>query len=198
VVIDGQHRTLAAKRRGDIPQLPCCVFSYEGPEEEARMFIAANRARKPMNRLDDFHAALAAADEDAMEIQQLVTDAGLRITRNTSSAAWRSGEIAFTTSIATTIRRHGSAIASAALTNIAEAFPGQKVLHSGSIFLGIVKILAAPPADFDPDRLLQALQLYDAETWGSLVKTLKGGETRATAVRDALLMAYADVTYDAN
>ena len=43
------------------------------------MFILANRARKPMNRLDDDFAALAAADEDALEIQQLVTDAGLGI-----------------------------------------------------------------------------------------------------------------------
>jgi hypothetical protein len=193
VVIDGQHRTLAAKRRGDIPQLPCCVFSYEGPEEEARMFIAANRARKPMNRLDDFHAALAAADEDAMEIQQLVADAGLQITRNTASAAWRPGEIAFTTSIASTIRKHGAAIASAALTNIAEAFAGQKVLHSGSIFLGIVKVLGSPPEGFDPDRLFRALQMRDAEEWGALVKQLKGGDTRAAAIRDALLIAYDEV-----
>lgn len=143
-----------------------------------------------MNRLDDFHAALAAADEDALEIQQLVTDAGLRITRNTASAAWKPGEIAFTASIASTIRKHGAAVASAALTNIAEAFPGQKVLHSGSIFLGMVKILAAPPPEFDPDRLLRALQSQSADAWGSLVSGLKGGDTRATAMRTALSAAY--------
>jgi len=154
------------------------------------MFIAANRSRKPMNRLDDFHAALAAADEDALEIQQLVTDAGLTITRNTASAAWKPGEIAFTSSIASTIRKHGPAVASAALTNIAEAFPEQKVVHSGSIFLGLVKVLSSPPADFDPDRLFRALKADNAESWGALVKGLKGGDTRAIAVRDALLAAY--------
>ena len=63
VIIDGQHRWAAAVRRGDLLQLPCCLFTYDNPEDEARMFIVANRARKPMNRLDDFHAALAAADE---------------------------------------------------------------------------------------------------------------------------------------
>lgn len=194
VVIDGQHRTMAARKRRDIPQLPCCVFGYSGPEEEARMFITANRARKPMNRLDDFHAALAAADEDALEIQQLVADAGLKITRNTSSAAWKPGEIAFTTSIATTIRKHGAAIASAALTNIAQAFPGQKVIHSGSIFLGLVKILVSPPEGFDPDRLFAALQTRDAEAWGALVRSLKGGDTRAGAIREALLTAYGSAT----
>lgn len=192
-VIDGQHRTLAAKQRGDIPHMPCCVFNYAGPEEEARMFISANRARKPMNRLDDFHAALAAADEDALEINRLVNEAGLTVSRNTSSTAWAPGEIAFTASIASTLRKHGAQIVSAALTNIAEAFPGQKVVHSGSIFLGIVKVLTSPPQGFDPDRLFQAMLRYTAEGWGSFVTGLKGGDTRALAIRDALLMAYEEV-----
>lgn len=197
-VIDGQHRTLAARRRGDIPHLPCCVFSYSGPEEEAKMFIAANRARKPMNRLDDFHAALAAGDDQALEIQRLVHDAGLRVTRNTASAAWKPGEIAFTASISSTLRKYGPGIVSAALTNIAEAFPDQKVVHSGSIFSGLVKVLTSPPADFDPDRLFQALLRYSADEWGSFVTGLKGGETRATAIRDALLMAYDEVAFPAD
>ncbi len=189
-VIDGQHRTLAALKRRDIPHLPCCVFSYNGPEEEARMFIAANRARKPMNRLDDFHAALAAADDEALEINRLVIEAGLSIARNTSSTAWKPGEIAFTSSIASTLRKHGPAIVSAALTNIAEAFPKQKVVQSGSIFLGLVKVLTSPPPGLDPDRLFRAMGKYDAAGWGSFVEGLKGGDTRASAIRDALLMAY--------
>ncbi|TPL85074.1 ParB/RepB/Spo0J family partition protein [Mesorhizobium sp. B2-3-12] len=140
-IIDGQHRWMAACRRDDIPQLPCCVFRYENREEEARMFILANRARKPMNRLDDYFAALAAADEDALEMQQLVTDAGLSVARNTSSTAWRPGEVAFTSSIAHAIRRFGPAITSAVLTNMAVAFPGQKMTHGGAIFGGLVRIM---------------------------------------------------------
>ncbi|EJU12402.1 hypothetical protein LH128_14072, partial [Sphingomonas sp. LH128] len=193
VVIDGQHRTLAAQMRPDLPDLPCCVFTFANVEEEAKMFIAMNRSRKAMNRLDDFHAALAAADEDALEIQRLVGEAGLAVTRNTASAAWRPGEIAFTASIATTLRKHGAPVVSAALTNIAEAFPDQKLIHSGSIFLGLVKVLASPPEGFDPDRLFQALLRYSAEEWGSFVTGLKGGDTRACAIRDALLMAYDEV-----
>lgn len=49
VIIDGQHRWSAALKRGDLPQLPCCIFTYDSPADEARMFIVANRARKPMN-----------------------------------------------------------------------------------------------------------------------------------------------------
>ncbi|GAA5624718.1 hypothetical protein Brsp04_04619 [Brucella sp. NBRC 12952] len=53
------------------------------------MFIVANRARKAMNRMDDFHAALAAGDEDALDIRRLVSEAGLAIARSTSSTAWK-------------------------------------------------------------------------------------------------------------
>jgi len=190
-IIDGQHRWMAALQRGDIPQLPCCVFRYESIEEEARMFILANRARKPMNRLDDYYAALAAADEDALEMQQIVKDAGLAIARNTSSAAWRPGEIAFTSSIATAIRRFGPAIASAVLTNMAEAFPGQKLTHGGAIFGGLVRIMSRPSPDFDPDRLLSALQTKTVDQWGAFSVGLNGGDTRITALHDAIMDAYA-------
>jgi hypothetical protein len=189
-IIDGQHRWMAACRRDDIPQLPCCIFRYETTAEEARMFILANRARKPMNRLDDYYAALAAADEDALEIQQLVTDAGLRIARNTSSTTWRPGEIAFTASIANSIRRFGPAITSAVLTNMAVAFPDQKMSHGGAIFGGLVHIMTQPRTNFDPDRLVCALQTQTAEEWGKCVVGLKGGDMRAVALRDAIMEAY--------
>lgn len=189
-IIDGQHRYLAARQRPDLPDLPCCVFTFDSLEEEAKMFVAMNRSRKAMNRLDDFHAAIVAGDSIAHRIKQLVTDAGLTIARNTSSSAWKPGEIAFTASIASTLRKHGDEIVAKALTSIAEAFPNQKVVHSGSIFLGLVKVLANPPEGFDPDRMFRALLKYSAEEWGSFVAGLKGGDTRAAAIRDALLMAY--------
>ena len=62
-VIDGQHRKAAAALRGDIAQLPCVVKRCTGPGEEARLFIAANRGRRQMSRLDDFRAAVGAGDE---------------------------------------------------------------------------------------------------------------------------------------
>lgn len=195
-VIDGQHRLLAARLRG-MDDLPCCVFTYESAEEEAKMFVAANRSRKAMNRLDDFHAALAAGDSEAHQVLQIVSDAGLTVARNTSSTAWAPGEIAFTASIASTLKKHGAAIVSAALTNIADAFPQQKVVQSGSIFLGLVKVLTKPPEGFDPDRMQEALKAKPVEYWSSFVAGLKGGDTRATAIRDALMMAYEETPAEA-
>lgn len=190
MIIDGQHRWLAAQRRTDIPQLPCCIFTYESIQEEARMFILANRSRKPMNRLDDFYAALAAGDEDALEIQQMVVDAGLRVTRSTAVRALRAGEIAFTSSIARAIRSVGPAITSAALTDMAVGFQGQKLGHGGAIFGALIKILSAPQPGFDPDRLVCTLQTRTVDQWGGPVTGLRGGDTRATAIQKAIMEAY--------
>lgn len=187
VIIDGQHRWAAAVRRGDLLQLPCCLFTYDNPEDEARMFIVANRARKPMNRLDDFHAALAAADEDAVEIQRLVTEAGLTMARNTSSSAWKAGEVAFTSSIAAALRRQGPAVVSAALTSIAEAYEGHPLNYGASIFGALIKLFANPPEGFDPDDLVPTLRRFDMASLGEIVRGLSGGDTRAVAVHSAIL-----------
>lgn len=187
VIIDGQHRWAAAVRRGDLLQLPCCLFTYDNPEDEARMFIVANRARKPMNRLDDFHAALAAADEDAVEIHRLVTDAGLRMARNTSSTAWKAGEVAFTSAIAFALRRHGPAIVSAALTSIAEAYEGHPLTYGASIFGALIKIFANPPEGFEPDDLVPTLREFDMAVLSRIVHGLSGGDSRAVAVHSAIL-----------
>ncbi|WP_181182738.1 MULTISPECIES: DUF6551 family protein [unclassified Mesorhizobium] len=187
VIIDGQHRWAAAVRRGDLLQLPCCLFAYDNPEDEARMFIVANRARKPMNRLDDFHAALAAADEDAVEIQRLVTEAGLKMARNTSSTAWKAGEVAFTSSIATALRRHGPAIVSAALTSIAEAYEGRSLTYGASIFGALIKLFANSPCGFDPDDVVPTLRRFDMAVLGEIVTGLSGGDSRAVAVHAAIL-----------
>jgi hypothetical protein len=189
-IIDGQHRWMAACRREDIPQLPCCIFRYASIEEEARIFILANRARKPMNRLDDYFAALAASDEDALEIQQIVTDAGFQIARNTSSTAWRPGEIAFTSSVANAIRRVGAEITSAILTNMAIAFRDQKLTHGGAIFGGLLRVMSKSGPELDPDRLLSALETRTADEWGKFAANLKGGDMRAIALHDAILKAY--------
>jgi hypothetical protein len=178
VIIDGQHRWAAALRRGDLLQLPCCLFTYASPEDEARMFIVANRARKPMNRLDDFHAALAAADEDASEIHRLVQDAGLAVARNTSSTAWKPGEVVFTSSIATALRRHRHAVVSAALTCMAEAFAGQSLTQGASVFGALVRIFAKPPESFDPDRLVPLLRHLDMAKLAELFRD-RGAERHA-------------------
>lgn len=191
-VIDGQHRLAAAKMRPDIPHLPCCIASYDGPADEAAMFVAANRARRAINRLDDFHAALVAGDEDALEINRVVQAAGLKVSRQTGSQAWIPGEVAFTSSIATVMGRHGEELVLEALTAISEAFAGQVLSNGASVFLGLTRILAAPPEGLDNLRLRRSLIAFDMKGWGSFVQGVKGGDVRAQMMRTAIMEAYGD------
>lgn len=187
VIIDGQHRWAAAVKRGDLTHLPCCSFSYPTPEDEARMFILANRARKAMNRLDDFYAALAAADEDALEIQRLVTESGLTVSRNMSAAARQPGEITFTSSIAAALRRHGDQVVSASLTSLSEAFKGVALAQGSSVFNALVMLFADPPQGFDPDQLVAALRSIGAEGFKEIIKDVQGSEERAAALRAGII-----------
>ena len=112
------------------------------------------------------------------------------VTRRDSPGGPPAGEVAFTSAIASAIRKAGVPVASAALTDMAVAFRGQKLGHGGAIFGALVKVLHKPESDFDPDRLLSALQTRSAEEWGKSVNGLRGGDIRATALQKLIMEAY--------
>lgn len=191
-VIDGQHRRAAAGIRTDIPQLPCCISTYGGPADEAAMFVAANRARRAMNRLDDFHAAQAGGDEAAIAVAALIRRVGFSVSRRTGSASWAAGEVAFTSAIAKVCRRHGEHTAEGALQMMADAFPGQRLVAGSSVFTAICAVLTNPPADFDRPRLMRALTTFTMDGWASFLSESRGGTDRHKHLREMLLEAYAD------
>lgn len=191
-VLDGQHRLAAAKMRGDLPHLPCSVANYGGPADEAAMFVAANRARRAINRLDDFHAALVAGDEDALEVRKAIEAAGLKVARQTGSQSWLPGEVAFTSSVQKVVGKHGEDIVTEALTAIALAFKGEVLSNGASIFLGLTRILISPPDGLDRQRLYGALTRHSMKDWGGYVQGIKGGDLRAQTMRAAIMKAYAD------
>jgi hypothetical protein len=153
------------------------------------MFIVANRARKAMNRLDDFYAALAAADEDAMEIHRMVTEAGLVVSRSMSVAARNPGEITFTSSISAALRKHGEQVVSAALTSMSEAFEGSVVAQGSSVFNALVLLFGSPPEGFDPDALVPALRQVDMSGFRNVIRDVQGSDERADALRIAIVGA---------
>lgn len=190
-VIDGQHRLAAALLRGDIPFLPCVVGIYGSVADEAAMFVAMNRARKPMNRLDDFHAAIASGDSEAIEITRLITDAGFTVSRKTGSQSWVPGEVAFTSAIAKVLRKHGAKICADALRTMQEAWPDEVLNAGASMFTALTKLAISPPDGFDPDRMFRALLRRNQREWASFLnETKSGGDERAAQLRQVLLMAY--------
>lgn len=192
-VIDGQHRLAAAKMRGDIPFLPCCVGVYGTVADEAAMFVAMNRARKTMNRLDDFHAAIASGDPQSIEVAKLITDAGFTVSRKTGSQSWRPGEVAFTAAITRVLRKHGPKVCVNALALMKDIWPDEVLSAGSSMFTALTKMEITPPdiADFDQARMHRAIGRRSQREWASwLTDTGGGGEQRAFELTKVLLMAY--------
>ena len=78
--VDGMHRTVAARYRSDIDQLPCIVFESQGQPDEAAAFLRANKNRKAILTQDSHKAALLAGDKIARQVQNLIDENELVIT----------------------------------------------------------------------------------------------------------------------
>lgn len=189
-VIDGQHRRAAAELRGDITQLPCVLKRCAGPEEEARIFIASNRGRKRMSRIDDFRAAIGAGDADAVTIARLVDAAGLRIARAQLSAA-EPGELANVAALRTLLRRHGADALGAGLTLMGEAFPDEPLLYPSAMLEAIIDLQR--DRGIDADRLFETLLTATTTEWAeaAALKFQPGGQSKLIALRDLIRRRYA-------
>lgn len=188
-VIDGQHRTEAARLRGDIPHLPCAVVAFGAVSEEAKIFARANDGRKPMTKLDIYHANVAAGDIESVTIDQLVRDAGMSVAQRQNPLGMQPGQLNFTGALYMALRRHGRPVLSAALTVMGEVF-GRQILPRGRMMLeALVFIFANPADDHDPDELRDVLATMSADEWTShpIVESYAGsGMGRSYRVRQAI------------
>jgi hypothetical protein len=154
-VVDGQHRLEAARLRGDIWQLPCVVTSFTDAAEEAAAFVALNQQRRPLSQLDLFKAALAAGDFEAAQIALAIEEAGLAIATTSNNRDCPPGMVQNVAGLRACYRAHGIQVLSAALNVLAQSYKGQVLRYAGTIFPGIVAIVAAE-LEADPTLLMAA------------------------------------------
>lgn len=141
-VVDGQHRLAAARLRGDVHQLPCVVSAFETSAHEAAAFVALNQQRRPLTALDLFKAALAAGDMEASQIVQCVETAGLRIASSTNLLLIKPGAISNIGGLQRCYRTYGIQVLETSLKVLSRAYHQQVLRYAGSIFPGIVAVVA--------------------------------------------------------
>lgn len=185
-VVDGQHRRAAARLRGDITQLPCVLKRCAGPQDEARLFIAANRGRKAMSGLDDFRAAVGAGEPVAVQIETMVTAAGLKMARAASPHGQAPGEIAIVAPIRASLKKRGEHVTAKALDLIGAAFPDEVLTCASSLFTALVELLAL--TDATEDALMQTLLVGNTKDWEEWARlpAIRGGNNRNRAMRTAI------------
>jgi hypothetical protein len=85
-IVDGQQRWMAAKRRGDIKQLPCMVYeAKDNIKCEADAFTKINEGRKGLTGLEKFKGHLTSEDDTAVKINRLLQKYGLAVGGSPSS-----------------------------------------------------------------------------------------------------------------
>lgn len=141
-IVDGQHRASAAKMRGDIAHLPCVITSYANAGDEAAAFVALNQMRRPLSALDLFKAAVAAEDGEALHIVECLSAAGLSLAPHSNFTSWKPGMVSNIAGLRECLRGKGERVFRDALTILARAFEGQILRYAGTIFPGIVHIVA--------------------------------------------------------
>jgi hypothetical protein len=80
IILDGQHRTEAVRRRtNNSGTVPCHVFNGLTLAEEALMFLDLNQGDKP-SLIDKYRVRVTAGDPAACLIDQMVRSAGYAVT----------------------------------------------------------------------------------------------------------------------
>lgn len=78
-IIDGQHTAIAAATRTDIDKIPVLVVEAPAIEDRAAAFIGHNRDRLAVTALQLHFAGVAAGDEDAVTVQQVLSRSGVTL-----------------------------------------------------------------------------------------------------------------------
>jgi hypothetical protein len=194
-VIDGQHRKEAAELRGDIPHLPVVVFDFDDPKAEAELFVQANRSRRAMGTLDDFHAAVVACDAKATVINEVVTAAGLVVGRNPAWQYWKPGEVVFVSAIQKALNIQGRPVVEQVLGMMARAFEGVVLTGGGALFTGLCQFTAERMKAGNPiDVGLMEAMLAEVGIpgWKEATEGVDSGQERIEAMLKAIQSAYAE------
>lgn len=189
-IVDGQHRWMAARLRGDILDLPCVIHRYASVAEEAESFVRLNRRRKPIAALELFRAELASGNPDAAAVMTLVEQSGLALAPHTNPLRWRAGEVANIAGLTRSYRAHGPDVTGRALNLIAGAFAGQVMRYAGTIFAGLVPVLAELGEAAD-DELIEAVlgACTQAEWIEEFTRVEAAGVPRVKAAQQVLRAA---------
>ena len=109
-IIDGQHTSIAAASRPDIPAIPIMVVEAPAIEARAGAFIGHNRDRLAVSAMQLHHAAVAAGDVEAVAIEGVCGDAGVHLVRSPYGAyRYKVGETIAIAAISALVKGQGVA-----------------------------------------------------------------------------------------
>lgn len=145
LVLDGQHRVEAARRR-KLEHVPAVVVASVSLEEQAAAFVQANRDRVAVTTYALHHANLVAGDAAAKAIDRVCRKAGVSIPRYPIPAdKLKPGETLALGTIGQLIKRYGEALAALAIGAVASGHRTRVGELRAPILVAATAVLAAAP-----------------------------------------------------
>jgi hypothetical protein len=163
-VIDGQHRLTAALGRGDILHLPCVVISGADELGEASAFVALNTQRQKLSQGDIFNAMLAAGDETAKRVAELLIETGWRMTHTSNTQVWKPGDLFCAPMIVKALKAEGECVVRNALTALREAYSEITVTNTVTLLKALL-LIYRDKRIANPDVLIEMLGAVAPNDW---------------------------------
>jgi ParB-like nuclease family protein len=161
-IVDGQHRTTAAKLRG-IERVPCMIIEADRGGQ-ARAFKAINGNVTRMHNLHLHHAMVAAGDQAALKIADVCKRAGVVIHRNpTQHSLLKPGETCVVNAIGRAISKFGEKPTIAGLKAIAVGECNAGMLQQAIIWAVIETLHDHPEWHADEKALHAAFDTFDLD-----------------------------------
>lgn len=141
-IIDGQHRTTAARTR-EIERVPAYIIDAT-VAEAAAAFAAINTDITRMSALDIYRAKLAAGDRDARELEDVCAAAEVKLT--TRQKSYTAGETPAVSVLQRALKRYGGELLTLILQCITQTRDGNAGLIIGATVNGIGQALQTKPS----------------------------------------------------
>lgn len=158
-IIDGQHRSHAAKLRG-VKSVPCMVVQADGVEQ-ARAFSAVNMQQTAVRPPVMHKARLAAGDSQALRLDEICRAAGVRIVDNTPANRMKRGETVAVMALYNMAKLYEGDVVAIALRAIVEAGEGNVGLLKVDPIAAYCDVFARRQDFRDAPGLLDSLDDFD-------------------------------------
>lgn len=193
IVIDGQHRLEAMKKRG-IDRAECRIIQGLTREREAEIYISCNTVRKKPDALDVFRARLVTQDPIAVAINAAVEKCGLHIQfnlhhskggRKLQNAIWA------VTALEDIYKRGKELLLEDILTLAIRSWPNEGKVLEAKVLLGITQFYTKYRGKFSPKEFIAKMNTTDIH---SILRRAQyhaeNGGHMSTAFAKALQEAY--------
>jgi hypothetical protein len=188
-VLDGQHSNEVARRvQGPEFLRDCMVYEGLTTEMEAKLFLAANRDRKPVKPYDNFRVMITAHDALACQVDAEVRSVGLEVSNGTSTN--RVGAVQALMHLGS--RRRG--LIARVLTIAERAWGRDAVTWDNMMLRALGMVLHGNWDNIDEKRLVRTLEKIPVTRWkgNAIGATSSGGgsSSRSTPLAGNIVTEY--------